>query len=191
MASSLLASHAVERDDPAVLRSILDERINLAIWNRPSPSRAAQADLADFDAIRSTGDPANIGAALATADLIDLPFAEALHQDITMLARRFGEIMGTNAVEVRLERVTTNACWKFHADYTTVRLITTYVGQATEWRDASAADATRRLATGAVGLFKGRDLTPERPIVHRSPPIAGTGEERLLLVIDPARPVLD
>lgn len=45
-------------------------------------------------------------------------------------------------------------------------------------------ETSRSLAPGAVGLFKGRILAGEQAIVHRSPPIAGTGEERLLLVID-------
>ncbi|VVT22092.1 conserved hypothetical protein [Sphingomonas sp. EC-HK361] len=190
MATVLSASHAVEHDDPVVLRSILQEAINIAIWNRPPPFRATQHNLGGFTEVRLRGDPTTIDAALAASDLTDLPFAEALRLDIAFLAARFADIMATDEVEVRLERVTTNACWKFHADYTTARLITTYIGQGTEWCDAAAAK-TRRLATGAVGLFKGRDWAPDNPIVHRSPPIAGTGKERLLLVIDPARPPLD
>jgi hypothetical protein len=29
--------------------------------------------------------------------------------------------------------VTGNGCWKFHADYVALRMITTYCGQATRW----------------------------------------------------------
>ena len=49
-------------------------------------------------------------------------------------------------------------------------------------------ETPRSLAPGAVGLFKGRILAGEQAIVHRSPPIAGTGEARLLLVIDSPPP---
>jgi hypothetical protein len=44
----------------------------------------------------------------------------------------------------------------------------------------------RQLLAGEVALFKGRLLT-DSPIIHRSPPIAGTGQRRLVLVINPAQ----
>lgn len=43
----------------------------------------------------------------------------------------------------------------------------------------------QRLHTFDVGLFKGK-LATDRPAMHRSPPIAGTGAVRLLLVLNPA-----
>jgi len=105
--------------------------------------------------------------------------------------------MDTTAVAIRLEVIETNACRKFHADHVTARLICSYAGPGTQWiddRDAMAlaggADpatlTVRQVATGDVALFKGHDRS-ETPIVHRSPPIAGTGTRRLVLVIDPAR----
>jgi hypothetical protein len=35
-------------------------------------------------------------------------------------------------------------------------------------------------------MFKGHGWAPEAPIIHRSPPIAGTGQQRLVLVLNPA-----
>jgi hypothetical protein len=64
------------------------------------------------------------------ADLSDLPFD--LASDVTLLATRFAEVMAVNAVRVRVERVDSNACKKVHADYTDVRLITTYAGPGTD-----------------------------------------------------------
>jgi len=54
---------------------------------------------------------------------------------------------------------------------------------ATRWIE-QPGDRQRALATGTVGLFKGRVLAGDDAIVHRSPPIVGTGEDRLLLVLD-------
>ncbi|MFT3968553.1 MAG: DUF1826 domain-containing protein, partial [Sphingobium sp.] len=81
---------------------------------------------------------------------------------------------------------------KFHADYVKVRTITTYLGQGTQWIDTGSAEMAgtaggpeaEQLDPGDVGMFKGR-LWQETPtILHRSPPIGGSGEKRLVLVID-------
>jgi hypothetical protein len=42
-----------------------------------------------------------------------------------------------------------------------------------------------QMQPGQVGLFKGRLAVAEPAVLHRSPPIAGTGQRRLLLVLDP------
>ena len=103
-------------------------------------------------------------------------------------------------IELRLEVVRTDSCRKFHADYVSARLITTYVGAGTDWLDdaeaahlAASGEPRRinRMAAFDVGLFKGK-LATERPAIHRSPPIAGTGAKRLLLVLNPSsKPFVD
>ncbi|MEP4338922.1 MAG: DUF1826 domain-containing protein, partial [Roseobacter sp.] len=117
---------------------------------------------------------------------------DILHSDIVALVHRFAEVMETQCVEIRLEHVTTNACRKFHTDYVTARLITTYLGQGTQWLDSDGRDSNdpgniQQMQTGDVALFKGRLWSSHAPAIHRSPPIEGTGEERLMLVINPAR----
>jgi hypothetical protein len=118
------------------------------------------------------------------ADLSDLP--SDLASDVTLLATRFAEVMAVNAVRVRVERVDSNACKKVHADYTDVRLITTYAGPGTDVAPHGDVDCClERLPTGWVGLFKGRTYAPDHPpCFHRSPPVGDTGEKRLMLVID-------
>lgn len=82
---------------------------------------------------------------------------------------------------------------RFHADYVRARTITTYVGQGTQWIDAARKigdtppddDGIRRIETGAVAVFEGRLWLANPAVLHRSPPIAGSGERRLVLVIDP------
>ncbi|MEG8024766.1 DUF1826 domain-containing protein [Sphingomonas aurantiaca] len=111
--------------------------------------------------------------------------------DVAALTASFAAIMALSHVVIRLERVVGDACKRWHADYVPVRLISTYCGSGTQWIErsidragGSPVERPRSLTPGAVGLFKGRILAGEQAIVHRSPPIAGTGEARLLLVID-------
>ncbi len=121
---------------------------------------------------------------------------DVLVADIQGLANRFAELTGKSSLRIRLEGITTNACKKVHADYTDVRLITTYAGPGTDYAPHGTEDhggdcCLERVPTGAVALFKGRLFGEGHdPCLHRSPPIEGSGEARLVLVIDtPARDV--
>ncbi|KWV92041.1 hypothetical protein AUC45_12885 [Erythrobacter sp. YT30] len=109
------------------------------------------------------------------------------------MADHYCAILDLGEVEVRLEVVTTNSCRKWHADYVKARLITTYVGSGTQWLTQADADRVKggeepqwinSMSPGDVGMFKGK-LATDTPAIHRSPPIAGTGEKRLLLVLNP------
>ena len=182
-----------------ILSAIHDENIALAIWQREPPSGIARMPLADLRSLRFIAPVSTLGDALETA--MDAAgyrkgiTRNSLLIDIIALAARFGHVMEADAVEIRLEIVTTNACKKFHADYVTARLITTYVGQGTQWLDhEAAADCNcgephdiQQLRSGDVAVFKGRLWSAEAPAIHRSPPIEGTGETRLMLVINPGR----
>lgn len=114
------------------------------------------------------------------------------------LAKRLMGITCDDHAVIRLEIVEDDACRRFHADYVTVRLICTYFGPGTEWLSEEQATAQRAgaplagcaiqsLATGHVGLFKGRVWAPDGAIIHRSPPISGTGAKRLVLVVNSGR----
>lgn len=186
-------------DGPEILQAIREEDCNLAIWRRPP--------LADFTPLvegtpsdlRFETTPAEVEAALLAA-LGHNGFAgHALHallaQDVARIASLFCAALDLARFELRLELVRTDSCRRFHADYVTARLITTYAGEGTDWLDH--ADAARvaageeprrinRMNAFDVGLFKGK-LSTDRPAIHRSPPIAATGGERLLLVLNPAQ----
>jgi hypothetical protein len=182
-----------------VLHAIGENHCNLAIWQR--------APFADFGPLlegtpqdlRFTCDVAGLPA-LLTKELKQGGYggSAALHhalvEDAVRLAELFCTAMDLAKLELRLEVVRTDSCRKFHADYVTARLITTYVGEGTDWLDeedaarVAAGETPRcinRLSAFDVGLFKGK-LATERPAIHRSPPIAGTGAARLLLVLNPA-----
>lgn len=113
---------------------------------------------------------------------------EPLAADIRELASRFANLMQVEEVRIRLEGIASNACRKIHADYTDVRLITTYSGPGTDYLPQGLSpsdDNLVRLPAGHVALFKGRLFAEGHdPCLHRSPPVGDTGEKRLVLVID-------
>jgi hypothetical protein len=118
------------------------------------------------------------------------PERARLIDDIAALADIFSGLTRARFLRLRLDVVTTNACRKFHVDAITARLVCTYRGTGTQYgHREGTADPTRihTLTTGAPILMRGT-LWPEQPasgFVHRSPPIEGTGETRLVLVLDP------
>jgi hypothetical protein len=198
-----LPRHVALSTDAAILSAVLSPAINLAIWERRLSSDLANViageDWTRLGAVRLTGQVSELSCLLVdglAAKGISASGASMLAEDITALARCCATVMDGETLDVRLEMITGNSCRKFHADYVTARLITTYCGRATEWIDAVEAErfaaigavsseAIRRLKVGEVALFKGRFWSPDDAIIHRSPPIEGTGEVRLLLVINP------
>ena len=96
-----------------------------------------------------------------------------------------------------------DGCRRYHVDRSHLRLLSTYRGPGTEWltneqvdRDnlrsgAPNEDIVRygqpyRMAPFWVGLFKG-SLYPnmaDSGLVHRSPPIDGTGQFRVRFCLD-------
>lgn len=120
---------------------------------------------------------------------------DQLIADVNDLVIAFSNIIQSNDVDVRLQRVSHDACWKFHRDSVETRLVTTYRGPTTEWvRHEYAEQAIQKqrefegplehLGEGDVAIFKGSCANPNRGIVHRSPPIIGTGLTRLLLCLN-------
>lgn len=198
--TTLHASLARSYHRPEVLGAIQADDCNLAIWERPA--------IADFAPLIE-GTPQDLR---FTCDVEGLPklLAEGLMQggygggtalhralvdDAADLAGRFAAVMRLALIELRLEVVRTDSCRKFHADYVTARLITTYVGAGTDWLDeadaarvanGAAPERINRLGTFDVGLFKGK-LAAAAPAIHRSPPMADSGTARLLLVLNPAQ----
>lgn len=188
-ADDCIAAGAVES---ALAASLLPGNA-LALWRRclPEPLRAALRGMAldtvdDLDfTIAPPIAPATLALKLALAGYGERA-AVALAGDMLRLARVQAEVSGADRLRIRLEVVESDGCWKFHADYVTRRLLTTYVGQGTQWTKADDRERIGQMATGEVGIFKGRLLLAQPPVLHRSPPIGDSGEQRLLLAIDPA-----
>ncbi|WEX85750.1 DUF1826 domain-containing protein [Sinorhizobium garamanticum] len=122
-----------------------------------------------------------------------------LFNDVFFLARLFRYLTSASSVIVRLETITTDACKRFHADNVRLRLVSTYRGPGTQWLGPRALamqeagkplspDAIKTTPTGAILLIRGSKSASETSsaLLHRSPPIEGTGINRLLLAVDDA-----
>ncbi|WP_199553862.1 DUF1826 domain-containing protein [Sandaracinobacteroides hominis] len=183
-----------ESRDPEVLRDILHPAVDLAIWNRTAPTallaELRELDLASVENLRLAA-PAQaladlLSDAMRTAGYPDMP---ALRAHVLEAAGHLLEVSGATGVALRLECIDDNACRLFHADYVTLRGLATYIGPGTQWihaaaRNDPAPEDIHSLEPFAFALLKGRLWAENPSILHRSPPIADTGQQRLLLVID-------
>lgn len=111
-------------------------------------------------------------------------------EDASALASIFASIMNCPYLKLRIDVVNTNACRKFHVDAVTARLICTYRGTGTQYGNSKNGRKPERIMTVPTGspiILRGTRWpeTPVSGLLHRSPPIMGTGETRLLLVLDP------
>lgn len=177
----------LDRTEPALLiappetdwQTVLADSVPVLVLTRPSPVDAALALAAVEGSSRLAGTPYELKAALR---YLPAPLAA----DIDDLVHRFAALTGKPTVRLRLEAVDGDACRKFHADYTDLRLVTTYAGPGTDIRETPADDApVIRIGTGDIALFKGKLFQGQPPVLlHRSPPIEGMGERRIVLVLD-------
>lgn len=181
------------------MRRILEPGVALVVWQRCLgnivEAELGQLALGKLDDIILTGPVGALREALAQAmGEAGYPALIRLPDDIVLLARQHADVIGKTDVRIRLEIIDTDACRRFHADYVTARTITTYLGQGTQWiesenpedADLPGGSPIHQLRAGSVAMFKGRVWQDAPSILHRSPPITGSGEQRLVLVIDSA-----
>ncbi|MEM9342032.1 MAG: DUF1826 domain-containing protein [Pseudomonadota bacterium] len=193
--TSIGVSHATT---PNGLRAISDPSCSAAIWQRQPLKRFQDW----IDALPPAALPrarlmlradAVQRAMTDLANAHDLPGCDEramLIDDIAALAAMFSSVMDCPYLRLRLDVIETNACRKFHIDAVTARLICTYRGRATQYGNSAAGDdpsVIHQVPTGCPMILRGTlwpsGLTPG--LLHRSPPIEGTGETRLVLVLDP------
>ena len=177
--------------------------VELAIWRRALPPQF-QKWLEDIDPLQlpklrilvhSTELRCAIISCFNDSGMAGGEMRDFLINDIEELVRTYSRIAKTRLVDVRLERINHDACWKFHRDFVRTRLLTTYRGPSTEWVHPQHATQamreqkdfkgpTEELERFDVAIFKGSSAGSGDGIVHRSPPIEGTGYSRLLLVLN-------
>jgi len=201
--SGIAKQRVVESPDDAVLLRIADDDVALAIWHRPHAEElAAWLDSLPAERLPEghfVGPAACVPARLASlCDLVGLGDGSerrALIDDMAGLARCFATRTGSRDVDLRLEAIGHDACWRFHRDHVGYRLNATYRGPGTQWppldHAARALKAQRRyrgplneFPRFAAGLFKGVVRAGTEAIVHRSPPVAGSGQTRLFLCLN-------
>ncbi|MFN3615507.1 MAG: DUF1826 domain-containing protein, partial [Rubrimonas sp.] len=133
---------------------------------------------------------AAVDAACGIAGLAPGPERRALASDLGALAALFGRLTGSAEVDVRLEAIATDGCRRYHVDRVRARLLCTLPGPGTELAlpaPGGSVRLLRQLAAGEVAALRGT-LWPgeETGLLHRSPPVEGTGTVPLLFVLDPA-----
>ncbi|GAA0589123.1 DUF1826 domain-containing protein [Caenispirillum bisanense] len=193
-AVGLPPGRVVEAHSLAALDRIRDPDIALCLIERPL-SAAFDRWLDGLPAealptVRLTVAPVRVMQALAPVfDRSGLPpgaFRRQLLADIALLVRRFADVAGVAEVDLRLEAIDTDACWKWHVDWVPLRLVATYRGPGTLIADPRRPDRATPLRRHQVALFKGETWRPATvaPVVHRSPPVAGSGVTRLFLCLN-------
>lgn len=184
------------------LAEIRKPDVALAVWRRSlDPTLLDWIDALPPDLLphRRFVSPRDMVPEVVAAACAELPRGAshaALVVDIVELIERFSDIMAAPRLRVRLEAIEGDACRRFHQDVVPARLLCTYRGPGTEWGYADPGadpEEIRALSRGDVALCKGSKWpgAAEHRLVHRSPPIAGTGAARLLLAVDPADPLDD
>ena len=195
--------------------AIVEPQLNLVVWRRSLPqsvTRSLERWVVDAELSVDRVVPAHapeLDEVVAPISVVSL--RQFLLDDMQCLLAHFVRLTGTDRVRVALCTKRTNSCRKFHTDNVRLRLITTYVGPGTEWplddavdraamglpcacpyqanheivRDPSAIERTR---AGDVLLLKGERWADAIGAVHRSPPIEGTGQSRLVLSLTTIEP---
>ncbi len=202
--------HDAAGHQPDVLQQILDPNVNLSLWQRP-PQTAITRELSLLQAshLPDVRCPTSLEAfdddvlTLLQQQGLDPRLLENWRVDMRRLAEIYFSVSGNRDVTLRLVTTEEDDCRRFHVDRTNLRLLCTYRGPGTEWLTDEQVD---RLAqrTGApnediirfgepsqfepfwVGVMKG-DAYPgnaDHGLVHRSPPIAGSGRTRVLFCLD-------
>lgn len=183
---------------PKGLAVIKDPGCSAAIWQR-EPSTKFQSWIEAIDPVDLPRARIMLRAERVRDAMTDLADAHGLPEsyertmlidDIAALAAMFSSIMDSRYIRLRLDVIETNACRKFHIDALTARLICTYRGRATQYGNGAMGNEPtdiRDVPTGSPTILRGTSWrsAAEPGLLHRSPPIEGTGETRLVLVLDP------
>jgi hypothetical protein len=192
--------HAVRLED---LDQIHVPAVELVIWQRQLVA-GLSAWLAELHPeqcpdgrllVPSDACRAAFTALLDEADTPTGSMRDSFLADLVSLSEAFCRTMDTDVLDIRLETVRHDGCWKYHRDHVPARLLTTYRGPGTQWvrpehseaallQQKTYGDPVEQFSEHAVGLFKGNTTEHGRGIVHRSPPILGTGATRILLCLN-------
>ena len=199
----------VQGDTPGVFTQILEDGINLAVWQRQLPAHisdfavmvlAMDQPLAESRVLELPEEDTQPALQGLAAGFSDLKGYEGFIADVSWLVSAFACLLGAQRVGLRLRTLDKAMCPRFHVDHVPVRLLTTYAGVGSQWLEEGAMDR-RRLAKpeaepsdprviqqfccGDVGLLKGEKWQGNEGLglIHRSPELA-PGERRLILTLD-------
>lgn len=181
-------------ESPQVLTDILQEDVNLAVWQRQLPGHvdnfadvllSLQQPLGESLTLELLPDgevPALPGLAAA---YVDLQGYDGFVADVSWLIGAFACLVDARRVGLRLRVLDGAMCPRFHVDHVPLRLICTYAGPGSEWLAMPDAVEVNRLHSGDVALLKGEKWLGNEGagLVHRSPQLP-EGQRRLMLTLD-------
>ncbi|KAB0499343.1 MULTISPECIES: DUF1826 domain-containing protein [Pseudomonas] len=201
--------YQVQGDTPKALTGILDDGVNLALWQRQLPAHIADfgglllslnEPLAEALSLEMPGDDAEPNLHGLASGFSDLEGYEGFIADVSWLVSAFACLLGAQRIGLRLRVLDKAMCPRFHVDHVPVRLITTYAGIGSQWLKEGAMDRRQlgkpeaepqddsliqQITSGEVALLKGEKWQGNEGfgLIHRSPQLA-PGERRLILTLD-------
>lgn len=170
---------------------------------RLAESAAAELACGPSQALRiSTRGPADAGLGALCADFCPSPAAAgALHEWLQICIKRLQQLQPDARQQLRIERLHSPGCPRWHVDHVPLRLLCTLFGPGTEWLAEPVYDRTellrpggaqridgggvQRLPAGVAALLRGQ-RHPSRPglgVIHRSP-LATPEQARVLVAVD-------
>ncbi|MBK5538052.1 DUF1826 domain-containing protein [Pseudomonas sp. TH05] len=194
---------------PSVLADVLQDPVNLALWQRRLPAHIADfgalllslnQPLADSLSLELADDEAEPNLRGLASGFSDLEGYDGFIADVSWLVSAFACLLGARRVGLRLRVLDKAMCPRFHVDHVPVRLITTYAGVGSQWlkegvmdrrqlgqaqAEPDAGESIEQMACGEVALLKGEKWHGNEGfgLIHRSPQPA-PGERRLILTLD-------
>lgn len=199
-------------DSSIELSKIFKEEINILIWQRIINDKLLKAGEYILDrhpelAISEVVKPEEIERILIKE--IDSSHEVAcISKDISKIVKIFCTLFNVNSVWLRLDAIDKPMCPRFHADYLKCRLVSTYIGPATQWIPHDLVNHSKlgsgnkgksdkesglflkdadikQLNIADIGLLKGEAWEGNQGggIVHRSPH-SEDSKQRLYMTID-------
>ncbi|MEG8231975.1 DUF1826 domain-containing protein [Pseudomonas orientalis] len=194
-------------ETPLALSDILEDGVNLALWQRQLPLHIAEfgallvsldEPLAEALVIELSDEDTAPNLHGLASGCRDLEGYDGFIADVSWLVSAFACLLGARRIGVRLRLLDKAMCPRFHVDHVPVRLITTYAGIGSQWLregvmdrrrlsqpDAEPAERIEQIHCGEVALLKGTKWhgNENHGLIHRSPALKAN-ERRLILTLD-------
>ncbi|MCF5710603.1 DUF1826 domain-containing protein [Pseudomonas syringae] len=196
-------------ETPDVLGEVLEDGVNLAVWQRQLPAHIEDfgtlllsmgQSLSESLTLEVKGGDVEPDLRTLASGYADLQGYQGFIVDVSWLVSAYACLLGADCVGLRLRVLDKAMCPRFHVDHVPVRLITTYAGCGSQWLEEGAIDrkqlgraeaepldssVIRQINTADVALLKGERWRGNEGagLVHRSPALVGN-ERRLILTLD-------
>jgi hypothetical protein len=141
-------------ETPLALSDILNDGVNLAIWQRQLPLHIAEfgallvalnEPLAESLVVELVNEDCVPNLQGLASSCRDLEGYDGFIADVSWLVSAFACLLGAKRIGVRLRLLDKAMCPRFHVDHVPVRLITTYAGIGSQWLREGGAHWARRM----------------------------------------------